>query len=116
MFPPDLVHVLGRALVASIAQGDVELEVKAGVLEVVILGQLVRNVIVQGHGGLVNPAVSHVTFLRMLLMRFYFINSLTCRLRASLPYNGARQLCMLAPYLRKLPVTLKTFSINSRLN
>ena len=38
MFPPDLVHVLGRALVASVAQGDVELEVKAGVLEVVIVG------------------------------------------------------------------------------
>ena len=50
-----------------------ELEIKAGVLEVVIVGQLVRNVIVQGHGGLVNPAVSLVTFLRMLLMRFYFI-------------------------------------------
>ena len=43
MFPPDLVHVLGRALVASVAQGDVELEVKAGVLEVVIVGQLVGD-------------------------------------------------------------------------
>ena len=59
MFPPDLVHVLlGRVLVASVPRGDVELEVKAGVLEVVNVGQLVRNVIVQGHGGLVNPAVS----------------------------------------------------------
>ena len=62
MFPPDLVHVLGRALVASVAQGDVELEVKAGVLEVVIVGQLVRNVIL-------HPAASHVTFLRILLMK-----------------------------------------------
>ena len=88
MFPPNLVYVLGRALVASVPRDDVELEVKAGALEVVSVGQLVRNVIVQGHGGLVNPAVSHVTFLRMLLMRFYFINPLTCRLRASLPYNG----------------------------
>ena len=118
MFPPDLVHVLlGRVLVASVPRGDVELEVKAKVLEVVIVGQLVRNVIVQGHGGLVNPAVSDVTFLRILLMKFYFINPLTFRLRESLPYNGARQLCMPAPYLRKLPViTLKTFYINSRLN
>ena len=36
MFPPDLVHVLGRALVASVPRGDVELEVEAGALEVVI--------------------------------------------------------------------------------
>ena len=69
MFPPDLVHVLGRALVASVAQGDVELEVKAGVLEVVIVGQLVRNVILPGFGGLVNSAASHVAFLRILLMK-----------------------------------------------
>ena len=34
MFPPDLVHVLGRALVASVAQGDVELEVNAGARKV----------------------------------------------------------------------------------
>ena len=118
IFPPDLVHVLlGRVLVASVPRGDVELEVKAGVLEVVIVGQLVRNVTVQGHGDLVNPVVSDVTFLRILLMKFYFINPLTFCLRESLPYNGARQLCMPAPYMRKLPViTLKTFSINSRLN
>ena len=38
MFPPDLVHVLGRALVAYLAEGDVELEVKAGAREVVIVG------------------------------------------------------------------------------
>ena len=69
MFPPDLVHVLGRALVASVPRGNVELEVKAGVLEVVIVGQLVRNVILQGYGGLVNPATSHITFLRILLMK-----------------------------------------------
>ena len=75
MFPPDLVHVLGRALVASVPRGNVELEARVGVLEVVILGQLVRNAIVQGHGGLVNPAVSHVTFLRILLMKLTSINT-----------------------------------------
>ena len=69
MFPPNLVYVLGRALVASVPRDDVELEVKAGALEVVSVGQLVRNVIVQGHGGLVNPGVSHVMFLRILLMK-----------------------------------------------
>ena len=42
MFPPDLVHILGRALVASVPRGNVELEARVGVLEVVILGQLVK--------------------------------------------------------------------------
>ena len=69
MFPPDLVHVLGRALVASVPRGNVELEARAGVLEVVIVGQLVRNVILQGFGGLVNSAASHIAFLRILLMK-----------------------------------------------
>ena len=57
---PDLVHVLGRVLIAHVAGRDVELEVGPKVLEVVIVGQLVGNVLVQGHGSLVGPAAGHV--------------------------------------------------------
>ena len=57
---PDLVHVLRRVLIAHVAGGDVELEVGSEVLEVVIVGQLVGDLLVQGHGRLVGPAAGHV--------------------------------------------------------
>ena len=57
---PDLVHVLRRVLIAHVAGGDVELEVGSEVLEIVIVGQLVGDLLVQGHGRLVGPAAGDV--------------------------------------------------------
>ena len=42
VFLPDPVYVLGRVMVAHVFRGDVDLEVEARVLEVVIVRQLVR--------------------------------------------------------------------------
>ena len=54
------LHVLGGVLVAHVAGGDVQLEVRAKILEVVVVRQLVRDILVQGHRRLVRPAAGHV--------------------------------------------------------
>ena len=57
---PDLVHVLRRVLIAHVAGGDVELEVGAEILKVVVVGQLIGDVRLQGHGSLVGPAARDI--------------------------------------------------------
>ena len=54
------LHVLGGVLVAHVAGGDVQLEVRAEILEVVVVRQLVGDILVQGHRRLVRPAPGHV--------------------------------------------------------
>ena len=57
----DLVHVLAGVLVAHVGGGDVQLEVGAKVLEVVVVRQLVGDLHAEGHRRLVRPAPGHVS-------------------------------------------------------
>ena len=56
----DLVHVLAGVLVAHVGGGDVQLEVGAEVLEVVVVGELVGDLDPEGDRSLVRPAPGHV--------------------------------------------------------
>ena len=56
----DLVHVLAGVLVAHVGGGDVQLEVGAEVLEVVVVGELVGDLDPEGDGSLVRPAPGNV--------------------------------------------------------
>ena len=57
---PDLIHVLCGVLVRHVGGGDVELEVGPEELEVVVVGQLVRDVDVESNGSFVGPAAGDV--------------------------------------------------------
>mmetsp|Transcript_21840 Transcript_21840/g.55418 ORF Transcript_21840/g.55418 Transcript_21840/m.55418 type:complete len:490 (-) Transcript_21840:14-1483(-) len=56
----DLVEVLGRVEVLHIAGGDVQLEVRRVVLEIVVIGQLVLDLFAERDGRLVGPAARDV--------------------------------------------------------
>lgn len=56
----DLLQVFVGVLVGHVGRADVQLEVGPEVLKVIVVGQLVGDGAVQGHGGLVRPAAGHV--------------------------------------------------------
>lgn len=57
----DLLQVFVGVLVGHIGGADVQLEVGPKVLEVIVVGQLVGDGAVQGHGRFIRPTTGHVT-------------------------------------------------------
>ena len=57
----NLLEVLVGVLVGHVGWANVQLEVGAEVLEVIIVGQLVGDGAVQGNGRFIGPATGHIT-------------------------------------------------------
>ena len=56
----DLLQVLVSVLVGHVGRADVKLEIRSKLFKVVIVGQLIRDLCVQGHRCFLSPAPSNI--------------------------------------------------------